>query len=67
MLYILVGTVKYLLSLGADPSLHGKWGKIQGTPLEFAKKRNFPEIRDILQEYMKEHEAMNNEEEAEGV
>ena len=51
MTLLLVGTVKLLLSLGADPGLNGKWGKLSGTPREFAEKKNFDDIASILEEY----------------
>ena len=49
--FFAVGTVKLLLSLGADPNLHGKWGKVEGRPIDFAKQKKHSEILQILQEF----------------
>jgi hypothetical protein len=46
-----VGTVKCLLSLGADPGINGKWGKVKGTAMDFARHKRHDEIVAILEEY----------------
>lgn len=51
-----VGTVKYLLSLGADASLYGKWGEVNGTALEFARRRKNKEVAEILRKSEEEEE-----------
>ena len=32
-----ISTVRLLLRMGADPTLYGKWGRAEGTPIQFAR------------------------------
>ena len=32
-----VSTVRMLLGMGADPTLFGRWGRAEGTPMQFAR------------------------------
>lgn len=43
-----VSTVKFLLTKGADPGLFGKWGRLQGTPIDFARRKKHRELLEIL-------------------
>ena len=56
-----MGTVDLLLSLGADPHLYGKWGRVQGTALGFAKQKKFKALVELIERY----EALEEEEDRE--
>ncbi len=58
-----VATVRYLLELGADTSLYGKWGKAEGTPLHFAKYKKHSKLVDIIEEHIDEKGGWDTEEE----
>ena len=32
-----LSTVRLLLRMGADPTLFGRWGRAEGTPIQFAR------------------------------
>ena len=43
-----LSTVRLLLRMGADPTLFGRWGRAEGTPIQFARsvdKRQIPSFR----------------------
>jgi hypothetical protein len=52
--------VRYLLDRGADPGLFGKWGKAEGTPMQFAKSKKHVKLVAIMPEYMGKRKDSDN-------
>jgi hypothetical protein len=46
-----MAVVKLLLEMGADPELSGRWNDLAGTPLDWAKKKEFADAVAVLQEH----------------
>ena len=48
--------MEFLLSLGADPCLYGRWGRCLGRPSQFARSKGFVKIARTLEQAEAERE-----------
>jgi ankyrin repeat protein len=57
-----VATVKLLLELGADAKLQGTWQELSGTPLDWARKRQFVDVVAVLVQHSGEERRVGDRE-----